>query len=354
MTEDDRFLPGIELAGRFYWEVLRPAIQPTRHAAARVGPGSDVLGLDTPRSTDHDWGPHCHVFVEERDVDAVRDRIEAALPEEFLGWPVRFGWDDVPVQHHVEVQALGRWLLDELAVDPRGGLTNRDWLLMPQQQLLHVTAGEVFHDDLGALTDVRERLTWYPDDVWRYLLGCAWRRIAQEEAFVGRAAEVGDELGSRIVAARLARDVMRLCFLLERRYAPYSKWIGSAFARLDAAHEVRPALERALSADGYEEREAGLVAAYEGLAGRFNALGVVATVEGPTVRTFHSRPFLVLMADRFADACFAALEDPWLRSLPPIGGVDQYLDSTDALYPERARRTGGMLTAEPRPTPYSG
>lgn len=104
----------------------------------------------------------------------------------------------------------------------------------------------------------------------------------------------------------------------------------------------------------YEERAAGLVAAYEGLAGRFNALGVVATVEGPTVRTFYSRPFLVLMADRFADSCFAALEDPWLRSLPPIGGVDQYLDSTDALYPERARRTGGMLTAEPRPTPYSG
>ena len=129
VTADDRFLPGLELAGRFYGEVLRPAIEPTRHAAARVGSGSDVLGLDTSRSTDHDWGPHCHVFVEEREVDAVRDRIEAALPEEFLGWPVRFGWDDVPVQHHVEVQALGRWLLDELAVDPRGGLTNRDWLL---------------------------------------------------------------------------------------------------------------------------------------------------------------------------------------------------------------------------------
>lgn len=109
-----------------------------------------------------------------------------------------------------------------------------------------MTAGEVFHDDAGELTDVREWLTWYPDDVWRYLLRCAWRRIGQEEAFVGRAAEVGDELGSRIVAARLARDLMRLGFLLERRYAPYAKWLGSAFARLDAAHEVRPALERAL------------------------------------------------------------------------------------------------------------
>ena len=138
-----------------------------------------------PRSTDHDWGPHSHVFVEERDVDAVRDRIEAALPQEFLGWAIRFGWDDVPVQHHVEAQALGRWLLDELAVDPRGGLTNRDWLLMPQQQLLHVTAGEVFHDDAGELTDVRERLTWHPDDMWRYLLGCAWRRMSRRRRSSG-------------------------------------------------------------------------------------------------------------------------------------------------------------------------
>ena len=87
-----------------------------------------------------------------------------------------------------------------------------------------------------------------------------------------------------------------------------------------------------------------------GVVRRFNALGVVPTVEAPTARTFYSRPFLVLMADRLADACFAALEDPWLRSLPPTGGVDQYLDSTDALSPERARRTSGMLTAEPRPT----
>ena len=175
----------LELAGRFYEEVLRPAIEPTRHAAARVGSGSDVLSLDTPRSTDHGWGPRCHVFVEERDVDAVRDRIEAALPQEFLGWAIRFGWDDVPVQHHVEAQALGRWLLDELAVDPRGGLTNRDWLLMPQQQLLHVTAGEVFHDDAGELTDVRERLTWHPDDMWRYLLGCAWRRMSRRRRSSG-------------------------------------------------------------------------------------------------------------------------------------------------------------------------
>jgi hypothetical protein len=350
VTDNPRFIPGLDLSRRFYNEVLRDSIG-TPHAAGRVGSGSDALGYDTPTSTDHDWGPRCHVFVEAADVDAVRRRIEAALPEEFLGWPVRFALDEeVPVQHHVEVQTIGRWLRGELAIDPRDGLSTRTWLLLPQQQLLHVTAGEVFHDDTGELAAVRARLAWYPDEVWRYLLGCAWRRIGQEEAFVGRTSEVGDEIGSRIVVARLARDLVRLCFLLERRYAPYSKWLGTAFARLDAAAELQPPLERMLSADTYEHRELGLVAAYETIGRRFNALGVVPLVE-PTVRPFYSRPFLVLMADRFADACFATLEDPWLCSLPPVGSVDQYLDSTDALYAERAMRTMALLAPDQPPTP---
>ena len=66
------------------------------------------------------------------------------------------------------------------------------------------------------------------------MLAAQWTWVAQEEAFVGRAVEVGDELGSRVMAARVVRELMRLCFLLERAYAPYSKWLGSAFARLDA------------------------------------------------------------------------------------------------------------------------
>ena len=50
-----------------------------------------------------------------------------------------------------------------------------------------------------------------------------------------------------------------------------------------------------------------------------------------TVRLFHTRPFRVLGSSRFVDACLERVRDPWLRSLPLIGGVDQISDSTDAL-----------------------
>ncbi len=47
---------------------------------------------------------------------------------------------------------------------------------------------------------------------------------------------------------------MRLCLLLERRYAPYSKWLGSAFARLDVAEELTPSLRGALAATSHAPR----------------------------------------------------------------------------------------------------
>ncbi len=325
-----RFVPGVDLARGFYGEAIAPLLAGVEHAVALLGWGSEVLGFDTERSTDHGWGPRLQVFVDADAVAEVRRAIEANLPEEFRGWPTAFGWDEVPVAHHVEVAPLGEWLKGRLGFDPTHGVSTRDWLTTPQQRLLEITAGAVFHDDCGELAAVREKLAWYPDDVWLWLLACQWRRLDQEEAFVGRTAEVGDELGSRILAARLVRDSMRFVFLLERRYAPYSKWLGSAFAQLDASSALGPALRDVLSADGYRRREDALVHVVEELAARHNALAITEPVEG-TVRLFHERPFRVIGSSRFVEACVARVEDPWLRSLPLVGAVDQFVDSTDVL-----------------------
>jgi Domain of unknown function (DUF4037) len=325
-------VPGAELARRLYDGHLAAALS-MPHAAAFLGWGSDVLGFDDARSTDHGFGPRLTVFVDAGELDAAAAAVEASLPDEVGGFPTRFGWDDVPVTHHVQVAELGGWLESRIGFDARRPIATVDWLLTPQQRLLEVTQGAVFHDD-GRLGPVREALRWYPDDVWLWLLASQWRRIAQEESFAGRTAEVGDDLGSRVLAARLARDVMRLCFLLERRYAPYAKWLGSAFAQLDSAAEVAPALAAALAATGWPEREDGLVAAYEAAARRFDALGIAEPVD-TAARRYYTRPFRVIGGDRLADACLARVDDPALRSLPPIGGVDQVTDSTDALSPLR-------------------
>lgn len=337
------FLPGLDLARAYYEEVVAGIAGDLPHSAALLGYGSDVLGFDTERSTDHGWGPRLQIFTDEP--GDVAERMDAELPSEFRGWPVRYGWDDRPVEHHVEVSTLGNWLDEQLGFDPRAGIAARDWLTTPQQLLLEVTRGAVFHDGLRELEPLRAALEWYPHDVWLWLLACQWRRIDQEEPFVGRTAEVGDELGSRWLAVRLAHDVMRLCFLLERRYAPYSKWFGTAFAQLEAAGDVGPALEAAVSASTFEEREQALVDAVEGVAERHNALGATKPVE-PTVRLFHGRPFRVLGSARFVDACVKEVSDPWLRSLPLVGSIDQFADSTDVLSGAAIARRLGTIYGE--------
>jgi hypothetical protein len=324
------FVPGLELARAFYEEVIVLLVGETPHSAALLGTGSEVLGYDSARSTDHGWGLRIQLFVDGENVEPLGRAIDEALPEEVDGWPTRFGWDAVPVSHHVVVATLADWLRSRLGFDPRGGATTKDWLATPQQILLETTRGAVFHDDSGELTAARDALAWYPHEVWLWLLACQWRRIDQEEPFVGRAAEAEDELGSRILASRLARDMIRLCFLQERRYAPYSKWLGSAFRELDAHSTLGGPLLELLAATEYERREAAFVEVVEALAAKHNALGITSAVD-ERVRLFHGRPYRVLGSGRFVDACLEQVSDPWLRSLPLIGGIDQFVDSTDVL-----------------------
>ncbi len=325
------FAPGLEFNRGFYAEAVQPLVGRWPHSAALLGWGSDVLGYDSERSTDHGWGPRALLFTDAELVPVLTEALDE-LPETYRGRPVRFGWDDEPARSRAEVTTVEDFVRAELGadVDAAGGLSVPDWLCAPQQRLLGLVRGEVYSDTDGRLARLRAMVRWYPHDVWLWLLACQWRRIAQEEAFVGRTAEVGDELGSALVAGRQVRELMRLAFLLEQTYPPYSKWLGTAFGRLDAAAELTPLLTAAQRAGSYPEREQALAAAYEAMARRHNATGLTAPVD-PTTRQFFSRPYQVLFADRFVDACLDRLGNSPLRRLPLIGAVDQWTDSTDAI-----------------------
>ena len=88
------FVPGHRLSAALDL-VVAPALGARlpglRVATALIGHGSDVLGFDTPRSQDHDWGPRLQVVLADADADRadlVLDVVEAALPEAVLGVPV--------------------------------------------------------------------------------------------------------------------------------------------------------------------------------------------------------------------------------------------------------------------------
>ena len=332
------FVKGLGLSRVLYETSVKPIL--ARHfpdlpySAALIGRGSEVLGFDTPQSTDHDWGPRLMLFLDEEGYDR-REQIDLALrqdlPPEVCGYPTRYPYHDGAPQHRVTFHTVQGFFRYVLNWDIHQELRAVDWLTMPEQYLRSLTAGRVYHDGLGQLEPIRARLNYYPRDVWLYVLANQWVRIGQEEAFMGRCGQVGDDLGSRLVAARLVRDLMRLCFLIERQYAPYIKWLGTAFQLLDCAKPLTPILTSALSAGTWPERERHLSAAYEHVAHMHNDLGLTEPLS-TAVSQFHERPFWVPHADRFAEVLLAAVESEEVRALPAhLGEIDQYVDSTDAL-----------------------
>ena len=352
------FISGLQLSEALYREAVAPILAREFpglvHSAARIGTGSDVLGFDTVRSTDHEWGPRLLLFLSETEVTthgpSIVETMRQTLPRGIRGYSTNFGPTDEagisvlqpvntgPVEHKVEVTTLSQFLTQQLGITSTHELDVLDWLTFSEQALLEVTAGAVFHDGLGTLAETRGLLTYYPYDVWLHLLAAQWTRISQQEPFVGRTGEVGDELGSALIAADLVQNVMRLGFLMERRYAPYSKWFGSAFVRIECAVRLRPHLDAVLSARGWHDRQQHLVHAYEIIAAMHNDLGITEPLSTEASQ-FHGRPYLIIHADRFANAIRHQIKDERVRDLPDaIGSIDQFVDSTDVLSNTALRR----------------
>lgn len=348
------FTPGLELSRSFYQDAVRPILDSLfpglPHAAGLIDSGSEVLGFDDPMSTDHHWGPRVMLFLREEDQERYADTLQEALrnrlPYTFAGYPTNFSDPDPtdhgtqlltsvesgPVNHRVTVQTIRLFFQGYLGFDPDGPLEPADWLTFSEQRLRTVADGGVFHDTIG-LEEMRRHLAYYPDEVWLYLLASGWARIGQEEHLMGRAGLVGDEIGSAVIAARLVRDSMRLCFLMKRVYAPYPKWFGTAFQQLPIAAQMSPSLQGALRAATWQEREAQLVATYELLAMQHNRLGLTEPLP-ERVTSFFGRPFRVMAIQGFSDALLRKITDPTVQRIvqrPPIGGIDQFSDSTDLL-----------------------
>jgi hypothetical protein len=348
------FVPGIDLAEGFYREQVKPILEAgfpgLCYSAALIGGGSEVLGFDTAMSTDHHWGPRVMLFLLPDDwkseKDAIRVLLSEKLPLIYKGYPTNFTAPDLadngvqimqhsasgPVNHRVETFTLEGFFTSYLGININKNLETADWLTLPQQKLRSIVAGKVFHDGLG-LNTIRERFTWYPHDVWLFILASLWARIGQEEHLMGRAGIEGDEIGSSIIGSGIVRDIMRLAFIMEKEYPPYAKWFGTAFSRLKAAGKLNPILMAVVHARTWQEREKHLSTAHSILAEMHNALGITGPLS-TVVSPFWGRPFQVINADKFKSAILEKINDPQITSLmkrSPIGSIDVFSDNSDMI-----------------------
>lgn len=362
IEEGNRFIAGLALSKLFYEHAVKPILdddfKDLRYSAGLIGSGSEVLGFDTEMSSDHHWGPRVMLFLEEepylRNHSKIRKTLSDKLPRRFLGYPTSFTPPDPqdhgtqlfdltaegPVNHRVEIHTAKGYFLDYLGFDISETIHPADWLTLPEQKLATITGGAIFRDDIG-VEKIRQRFSYYPHDVWLYLLAAAWTRIEQEEHLMGRTGFVGDEIGSAIIASRLVRDLIRLCFLMEKKYAPYPKWFGTAFAKLKAAAKLEPLFKKTLSATDWQERQAYLAEAYEYVAQCHNDLCITAAM--PTAaKQFFTRPFQVISMGAFSKEIVSKISDKTVKDIASkraIGAIDQFSDSTDLLSDPSWRQT---------------
>lgn len=321
-------MTGAELAETFHRELVGPLIRrrnpSLRYAAARLGSGSDVLGYDDAMSRDHDWGCRLTILVDEADREAlgpINAAAEADLPDTFHGHPVRFPttWNQ-KTTHQIEFATVYDFAQSRLGVRPTPELSDLDWLCLTGHSVLETVGGPIFVDDTRELSELRSTLRWYPDLVERFVLASGWQKLAQLLPFVGRTADTGQEMQSRLIAGRVISTIVRQAFLLERRWWPYEKWLERASRDLDL--QVTDLLADALAASAWREREGILVAAIELLAKAQRQRGL--PTPDVVVTPFWDRPYR--MVDPQVPAMLA---EGW--SEPLVGSIEQWVDSPDVL-----------------------
>jgi Domain of unknown function (DUF4037) len=345
------FIPGLKLSSLFYAEAARPILEThfpqVSHSAALLGWGSEVLGYDDIQSSDHHWGPRFLLFLSAQDREkyknAIADALSRNLPHRFRGYSTSFSDPDEvgvrhlketdagPVNHMIHIETIKGFFGWYLGCNPYESLTAADWLSFSEHKLLAVTSGQVFHDGLGELEDIRRKFHYYPRDVWLYQLAAQWIKIFEEREFVSRCGDVGDELGSMVIAARQVKNLMRLCFLMERKYAPYSKWFGTAFSRLDCAAELSPIFKDVLLSLTWKERETNLSRAYRVIARMHNALKITPTIV-EEVQNYFGRPYLVFESPDLVRDIISNFTDEEVKAIKhSLGSVNQFVDSTNQL-----------------------
>jgi hypothetical protein len=240
---------GLRLAEAYYRDVGAPMIGERfgsfadRIAVGLVGPGSECLGFDDELSRDHDWGPAFSMWLTDEDSDEIGGELQRAyaqLPATFMGYGPRLA--SPGEEWRVGASTTGAFFtrFTGLAHVPTA---TSEWLRIPEHSLASCTNGKVFHDPLGEFTRWREALLgYYPEDVRLSKIASVCITIAQTGQYnYTRSFRRREAFSAQYSAIRFCSDAMLLVFMLNRRYAPFYKWLHRAVGEL-------PLLGRAVQA----------------------------------------------------------------------------------------------------------
>ena len=228
-----------------------------RIAVGLAGHGSECFGFDDELSRDHDFEPGFCLWLTDEDDLAFGTRLSHAYRELVAGAPA-------------ERSALGE---KKLGVIRSSDFYRRytgcsgapespeHWLALPSYALAEATNGEVWRDDLGEFSAVRETLLHgMPEDVRRKKIAARAVSMAQSGQYnYARCLAHGEAGAAQLALTEFVRSACSMAFLLNRAHEPYYKWCFRAMERLERLSELKEALEFLLVGENDSTLRQGVV-----------------------------------------------------------------------------------------------
>ena len=228
-----------------------------RIAVGLAGHGSECFGFDDELSRDHDFEPGFCLWLTDEDDLAFGTRLSHAYRELVAG-------------ALAERSALGE---KKLGVIRSSDFYRRytgcsgapespeHWLALPSYALAEATNGEVWRDDLGEFSAVRETLLHgMPEDVRRKKIAARAVSMAQSGQYnYARCLAHGEAGAAQLALTEFVRSACSMAFLLNRAHEPYYKWCFRAMERLERLSELKEALEFLLVGENDSTLRQGVV-----------------------------------------------------------------------------------------------
>lgn len=255
-------MKGLELSKKYYEEygreMLRESFGEYEHliAVGLVGSGSDCYGYDDEISHDHDFEPGFCLFLPDETVIDNKvffnlERAYSKLPNEFNGFkrsrvkPVGGSRNGVFRTSDFYNKKIG---------SPDGKLTNEQWLTVPDFALAEATNGEIFRDDSGEFTEIRNRLKEMPRDVKLKKLAGNLLIMAQSGQYnYPRILKREETAAAQLALFEFSEAAIKSFFLLNNKYMPYYKWQFKALREIDGGEAMADSLEFLISTDNGAE-----------------------------------------------------------------------------------------------------
>ncbi|MBO4265157.1 MAG: DUF4037 domain-containing protein [Clostridia bacterium] len=249
---------GLELAKGYYEEFGKPMLETEFSdilpflAVGFVGSGSEHYGYDDEISKDHDFEPGFCIFLpDENLVDSRRafqlERAYAKLPKEYGGIkrqnisPVGGNRNGVIRTSDFYLKAVG---------SANGQLSSEQWLRLPDYALAEAVNGDLFFDNYGEFSKIRETLICMPNDIKLKRLAGNLLIMAQSGQYnFLRCIRHGEPEAAQLACAEFVNAAMKVTFLLQDRYMPYYKWSFRALRELIGTEESAEKLSFLLFGD---------------------------------------------------------------------------------------------------------